>query len=239
MSSATIDLSVNPTIDVKGPAGQMSGHVWSSSNTSIATVNKGVVTGKSVGNCVISVTCADLTANCNITVKASCTGVSLNKSNLRFTSLDATQTLTTTLTPSNTTDTVSWKSSDTAVATVSSNGVVKAVGYGSCTITASCGSKTATCTITVNNPNPYLVLSAKNSHMVVGEQHTFYADLYNGNIDNLIINLSNPEAFTLTYSKTSSTRVTVTITMLKDEPGAVNFNYNSQLLDRFEIYVRA
>ena len=247
-SSYTLDLSgtdsvtFTPTIS---PSNTTDSITWKSSNTSVATVSatsggaKGTIFAKSTGTANITVSCGSKSASVTVTVKASCTGVSLNKSNLSFTSLDATQTLTTTLTPSNTTDTVSWKSSDTAVATVSSNGVVKAVGYGSCTITASCGSKTASCTVTVNNPNPYLVLSAKNSQMVVGEKHTFYADLYNGNLDNLIINLSKPDSFTLTYSKQSSTRVAVTVTMLKDESGAVNFNYNSQLLDRFEIYVRA
>lgn len=247
-STYTLDLSGTNSVTFTpsiSPSNTTDSITWKSSNTSVATVSatsggtKGTIFAKSTGTANITVSCGSKSASVTVTVKASCTGVSLNKSSLSFTSLNATQTLTTTLSPNNTTDTVSWKSSDTAIATVSSSGVVKAVGYGSCTITATCGSKTASCTVTVNNPNPYLVLSAKNSQMVVGEKHTFYADLYNGNIDNLIINLSKPDSFTLTYTKLSSTRVAVTVTMLKDESGAVNFNYNSQLLDRFEIYARA
>lgn len=329
--SGTDSVTFTPTIN---PSNTTDSITWKSSNTSVATVNatsggtKGTIFAKSAGTANITVTCGSKSASVTVTVKASCTGLSLNKSSLSFTLLNVTQTLTATITPSSTTDTVSWKSSNTAVATVS-NGVVRSEGDGSCTITASCGSKTASCTvivdairpctslkldpvsltvnvgdsvalgsnvianvqptnctdtittytaggggsgavlgstavsgvyqalkagtdtlyvkcgektatcaITVNNPNPYLVLSATNSYMAVGEQHTFYADLYNGNIDNLIINLSRPDSYTLTYSKLSSTRVAVTITMLKDESGAVNFNYNSQLLDRFSIYVR-
>ena len=329
--SGTDSVTFTPTIN---PSNTTDSITWKSSNTSVATVNatsggtKGTIFAKSAGTANITVTCGSKSASVTVTVKASCTGLSLNKSSLSFTLLNVTQTLTATITPSSTTDTVSWKSSNTAVATVS-NGVVRSEGDGSCTITASCGSKTASCTvivdairpctslkldpvsltvnvgdsvalgsnvianvqptnctdtitsytaggggsgavlgsttvsgvyqalkagtdtlyvkcgektatcaITVNNPNPYLVLSATNSYMAVGEQHTFYADLYNGNIDNLIINLSRPDSYTLTYSKLSSTRVAVTITMLKDESGTVNFNYNSQLLDRFEIYVR-
>ncbi len=45
--------------------------------------------------------------------------------------------------------TVAWTSTDTAVATVSSKGKVKAVGVGSCKIKATCGGKTYTCKIKV------------------------------------------------------------------------------------------
>lgn len=45
--------------------------------------------------------------------------------------------------------TVTWSSSDSAVATVSSSGLVTSVALGSCTITATAGSKTATCAVTV------------------------------------------------------------------------------------------
>lgn len=44
---------------------------------------------------------------------------------------------------------VTWSSSNPAVATVSSNGLVTGVSNGTATITASCGGKTATCTATV------------------------------------------------------------------------------------------
>lgn len=53
-----------------------------------------------------------------------------------------------TLTPSNTTDSVTWASSDTDVVTVD-GGVITAVGLGTATITATCGTQTATATVTV------------------------------------------------------------------------------------------
>lgn len=77
-----------------------------------------------------------------------CTGVSLNTDTISFDSLSDTETLTATLTPANTTDTLTWASSNTNVATVL-NGVVTPVGLGSATITATCGNQTATATVTV------------------------------------------------------------------------------------------
>lgn len=77
-----------------------------------------------------------------------CTGVSLNTDTISFDSLSDTETLTATLTPANTTDTLTWSSSDTSIAVVA-NGVVTPVGLGSATITATCGNQTATATVTV------------------------------------------------------------------------------------------
>ena len=66
-----------------------------------------------------------------------------------------TQQLTATVSPSNATDkTVSWSTSNSSVATVSSTGLVTAVGAGSATITVTTtdGHKTATCAVTVTAP---------------------------------------------------------------------------------------
>lgn len=78
------------------------------------------------------------------------TSVSLDKDSLSFTGTGSSQTLTATVSPSNATNkTLTWSSSNTSVATVS-NGVVKAVGFGTATITAkSNNDKTASCTVNV------------------------------------------------------------------------------------------
>lgn len=77
------------------------------------------------------------------------TGITLNTNSMAFSALNTTQTLRATLTPSDTTDSVTWESSDTSVATVSVAGVVTSVGYGSATITATAGSVTASCAVVV------------------------------------------------------------------------------------------
>ena len=77
------------------------------------------------------------------------TGITLNKSELTLTAGED-ETLTATVTPEGSTDTVVWSSSKTDVATVdSATGKVTAVAPGKATITATAGTKTATCTVKV------------------------------------------------------------------------------------------
>ena len=78
-------------------------------------------------------------------------GVSLNKSSTSL-NVGATETLTATISPNNATNrNLSWTSSDTAIATVSSGGVVTGVAAGSAVITVSTanGGFTASCNVTV------------------------------------------------------------------------------------------
>lgn len=79
-----------------------------------------------------------------------CTGISLNKSTAAITHLGDTDTLTATVTPSNTTDSIIWSSSNQDVCTVAA-GVITAIGCGSATITATCGAFSATCAVTVTH----------------------------------------------------------------------------------------
>ena len=82
--------------------------------------------------------------------KVPATGITLDKTSVTLYSNTTpnTVTLTATVQPDNTTDTVAWSSSNESVATVN-NGVVTAVANGTATITATAGDKTATCTVTV------------------------------------------------------------------------------------------
>lgn len=129
--------------------------IWTSSNTSVATVDSsGKVTAISGGSATITASVGGMTATCAVTVTAPVTGVSLNKASLSLTK-GSTETLTATITPSDATNkTVTWSSSNTAVATVDSNGKVTAVAGGTATITVktSDGNKTATCAVTVTVP---------------------------------------------------------------------------------------
>ena len=101
---------------------------------------------------------ANRTRQITISNPVICTGITLNKASVAFTAIGATDTLTATLTPADTTEALTWVSSDTDVATVA-NGVVTCVGIGTATITATCGTQIATCevnaTVTVNANTAY------------------------------------------------------------------------------------
>lgn len=78
------------------------------------------------------------------------TGIALNKSELTLTAGDSDTSLTANVTPSDSTDTVVWSTNKPAVATVdSATGKVTAVAPGEAIITATAGTKTATCTVKV------------------------------------------------------------------------------------------
>ena len=81
------------------------------------------------------------------------TGISLDKDQITVSVGDAGVQLTASLTPADSQDLISWSSDDDTVATVSSSGLVTAVGAGSCTITASvAGGYKAECKVTVPKP---------------------------------------------------------------------------------------
>ena len=147
---------------------------WKSSNTSVATVNsKGVVTGKKAGTATITVTTKDgnKTATCKVTVKVPVSGVKLNKTRQTI-AVGKTAALTATVSPSNASNkNVTWKSSNTSVATVSSKGVVtgKKAGTATITVTTKDGSKTATCKITVKMPVTGVKLNKKSQTIAVGK----------------------------------------------------------------------
>lgn len=78
------------------------------------------------------------------------TGITLNKSELTLTVGNSDTSLTANVTPSDSTDTVVWSTNKPAVATVdSAMGKVTAVAPGEAIITATAGTKTATCTVKV------------------------------------------------------------------------------------------
>ncbi len=130
---------------------------WSSSNSSVASVNSsGVVTAKKVGSATIRATAASgVYDECEVTVTDSTVYVSsLTMSSERESvSIGDTVQLSCTVIPNNADNkTLTWTSGDETVATVNSTGLVTPLKVGSTTITAkSVNNKTATCIVTVHN----------------------------------------------------------------------------------------
>ena len=150
---------------------------WSSSNTSVATVdNTGKVIAVAAGSATITATCGSVSATCEVTVVVPAESVELNKTTLELL-VGASETLVATVKPDNTTDpTVTWTSSNEAVATVDSEGKVTAVAVGTATITATCGSVSATCAVTANPVLPEAVeLNKTTLELLVGASETLVA----------------------------------------------------------------
>ena len=82
------------------------------------------------------------------------TGIALDRQEITIHVGDAGTQLNVTLTPSDSKDVIKWTSDDEKVATVNSNGLVTAVGAGTCTITAAIAAGCqATCKVTVPKPS--------------------------------------------------------------------------------------
>lgn len=152
--------------------------IWSSSNTSVATVDQnGKVTAVNGGSATITAKAGDKSATCTVTVTIPVTSVALNKTKLTLTKGKA-ETLVATVNPSDATDkSVTWSSSNTAVATVDQNGKVSAIKEGTATITVSTndGSKIATCDVTVTVPVESISLNIGELTLPIGESEVLTA----------------------------------------------------------------
>ena len=106
---------------------------WKSSNTKVATVNsKGVVTAKAKGTAVITASCGEYKASCKVKVKTP--SLKLTKSSATV-KVGKTTKISAKATPSKK---ITYKSSNTKIATVSSKGVVKGKKKGTAKITVTC-----------------------------------------------------------------------------------------------------
>lgn len=139
-------LSVNAEPWGAVPASAVS---WSSDNEAVAAVDNGTVTAAAPGTATITAEVNGKSLTCSVTVSyAGVDGISLDRSALTLVSGGSTA-LTATVSPSNADQTVTWTSSDEAVATVAQDGTVTAVAAGEAIITASAGAYRASCTVTV------------------------------------------------------------------------------------------
>lgn len=133
---------------------ELSSQTWAGNSTSAETGSKIGVSAGTYYLCIskysinnFSPATYHFTVNCG-DVQKPASGVTLSRTSLSL-ATGSSAVLTAQVTPADAADkTVVWKSENTAVATVS-NGRVTAVEEGSTRITASCGSVSASCTVTV------------------------------------------------------------------------------------------
>lgn len=159
-TSIALNVQKTYTLTVSGTSAKVT---WASSNKSVATVTtKGVVKGIKKGTCNVTATVGKTKLTCKVTVKQPVTGIKLNKTSVSVVK-GKTYTLKATVSPSTANNkAVTWKSSNTKVATVSSSGVVKGIAKGTATITATAkdgSGKMAACKVTVTQPSKYKIVS--------------------------------------------------------------------------------
>ncbi|MBU3143481.1 cell wall-binding repeat-containing protein [Clostridium sp. CF012] len=151
--SDVLTVSVNPSTSTNQTV------TWASSDTSIVQVTDGILIAVSAGSATITATTIDGSkkATCSVivnglgTVGSKVTSISLNKTS-GILNLGSTDTLIATINPNTASNqTITWSSSNTAVANVV-NGVVIPISAGSAIITAKSvdGDKTASCIVVVN-----------------------------------------------------------------------------------------
>ena len=138
---------------------------WTSNNTSVATISSysdtsGLIVTKGEGICVITANCEGYQDTCaikveviqneddNIPTDIPCTAVYVTPESYTFASIGEKIILTSQVVPNNTTDMITWVSTNTNIATVN-NGTVTSVSEGQCTIIANCGGYQDTCNIIV------------------------------------------------------------------------------------------
>ena len=127
---------------------------YKSSDSKIASVSAyGVIQAKRKGSVTITATRKKAKATCHVTVRE--TTVKLSKKSI---TLDCGEMTGITATTSNG-KTVKWKSSKPSIAKISEKGLITALKPGSCTITASVDGSSATCNVTVAEPQ--VTLSAQ------------------------------------------------------------------------------
>ena len=166
--------SINKLVATVTPSQANQKVAWSSSNGNIAKVDsKGRVTPVSNGTCKIIATTTDgtnITASCDVTVDVKfVTGISFDFNSYTITNVNQTPVFNPNITPSDAENkNVRWSSSNTKVATVSSSGVIKAAGNGTCKITATTTDGTnlsASFNITVNIKATKITLDKTNINL--------------------------------------------------------------------------
>lgn len=158
---------------------------WESSDKTVATVSAaGEVEALKEGSATITAKAGDKTAACAVKVEAASSGeITVTALTISDTSktLKVGEKYTLTATPTPATATVTWESSDEAIAKVSETGEVEAIKEGQATITAKAGTKTAECMVTVEAAGSAdvtvtkVTLNKGNFSLVIGKSFTLKA----------------------------------------------------------------
>lgn len=142
--------------------------VWESSDPSVLSVDQnGLVTALKTGKATLTLSGGEASASCAVTVTVPAESLAFAQESYQV-AMGKTLVLPLTALPEGASESYSWESSDTAVATVGADGTVTAVAPGTVTITVTGANATASCTVTVTIPPERIVLSQEELSLNVG-----------------------------------------------------------------------
>lgn len=175
-SSTAVGLSVGESRQLTPtvlPANAKYTLTWSINDTSVATISQsGLLVGKSAGAADLKVKAQNgVYAMLRVVVsEPTPTSVSVSPSSLSVTEGES-KYLSATVYPSTASQSVTWSSSNTSVATISSTGKVTAIKAGTATMTArTSNGKTGTCSVTVKSNKPNQITIPATMKLIVGDK---------------------------------------------------------------------
>ncbi len=192
---------------------------WSTSNKAVATVSAaGKVTGIKKGTATITAAIGTKKYTCKVTVK----DYSISSKTLTLY-----ETGKKTLKINGAAGTVTWKSSNTKVASVSKTGAVTAKSQGTAKITGTYNKKTYTCTVTVKNR-----IQADIADLTISEQAQVKITVHGRKKDETISCYADTDVIKVETGSFSGDFAPLTITPLKDGTATitVSTNYKSKEL---------
>jgi uncharacterized protein YjdB len=171
--TAQLNASISPTDTTDSKAIS-----WTSSDSKVASVSPdGTVTAVEGGKATITAASSNgKTASCAVTVSVPIVSVKLDMTDIALEKGES-RVLTATVMPSDTTDSISWTSSDSSVVSVDSYGKITAAEPGTATITASAGNVSASCRISVGISISRIVLDKTNITLIKGSRQNLKATI--------------------------------------------------------------
>lgn len=171
---------------------------WSSSNSKVATVDRGKVTTKKVGTATITATAQDGSkkkATCTVKVWQPVTWIKMSKTSITL-NKGKTFTLSATAYPTYAKyRDISWSSSNPSVATVNSKGKITAIKKGSATIKAKTkDGYSKTCKVKVIQPVEYITISKSGFTISKGKSYKLTAKVHPSNASNKDISWSSSKS---------------------------------------------
>ncbi|HEY2093365.1 MAG TPA: IPT/TIG domain-containing protein [Thermoanaerobaculia bacterium] len=193
---------------------------WTSSAPGVATVSAGTVTGVSRGGATITATLGSFSASATITVNPYLQSITVAPSTATVV-IGAKQAFTATGNYSdgstrNLTSSVSWTSSDTALASIDTTGIATGLSAGTATIRATLGSITGSATLTILATPTIVSVQPARGRTSGGDTVTITGTNF-GTASNTSVTFGN-----LTAAITSLTGTTITVTTPSHAAGTVD-----------------